>query len=182
MSKPDLSKASVEIIKDEADWDLIYKAALFTVGLSPKHKEPTSEWKKKILLSEHSPIYIGRVFFIVKDVPAFVNGHLVRHGIGTLPYIQSQREDLHPVEVTPDRNTLQNGLYVVDFEAIINISRKRLCKKASIETRYVWKLFLDELKKYEPELVELCVPNCVYRNKCPEFKTCGYFDECLRNK
>ena len=33
---------------------------------------------------------------------------------------------------------------------------------------------LDEVAKTEPELVSVCVPECVYRGFCPEFKSCGY--------
>jgi hypothetical protein len=33
---------------------------------------------------------------------------------------------------------------------------------------------LDEIKRSEPELFSVCVPDCVYRGFCPEFKCCGY--------
>ena len=62
-------------------------------------------------------------------------------------------------------------------QAIINISKKRLCKQASPETRQAWQMFLDELQEYEPELYLMCVPECVYRNGfCPEFNPCGYIN------
>ena len=39
----------------------------------------------------------------------------------------------------------------------------------------MWKEFLNELKIHEPELVSVCVPECVYRGGiCPEFKSCGW--------
>ena len=34
--------------------------------------------------------------------------------------------------------------------------------------------FCDELAKQEPELAACCVPECVYRGFCPEFKSCGF--------
>ena len=33
---------------------------------------------------------------------------------------------------------------------------------------------IDEIAAKEPELAECCVPECVYRGFCPEFKSCGY--------
>ena len=34
---------------------------------------------------------------------------------------------------------------------------------------------LRELSKTQPELVNVCVPECVYRGFCPELKSCGYY-------
>jgi hypothetical protein len=61
-------------------------------------------------------------------------------------------------------------------QALIFISRKRLCRQASPETTAAWKLVLDEVKQCEPELHSVCVPECVYRSFCPEFKSCGYVE------
>ena len=57
---------------------------------------------------------------------------------------------------------------------MIFISRKRLCRQASPETTAAWKMVLDAVKEVEPELHSVCVPECVYRGFCPEFKSCGY--------
>ena len=35
---------------------------------------------------------------------------------------------------------------------------------------------VDEIAKVEPEVASCCVPECVYRGFCPEFKSCGYVD------
>ena len=60
-------------------------------------------------------------------------------------------------------------------QAIINISRKRLCSCASVETREAWKQVLAAIKEVDPILVDKCVPECIYRGFCPEFiKSCGY--------
>ena len=55
-----------------------------------------------------------------------------------------------------------------------NISRKRLCNCASKETRDIWVMVLNELKKIDKPLYEVCVRECIYRNHCPEYKSCGY--------
>jgi hypothetical protein len=68
----------------------------------------------------------------------------------------------------------------VEHECIANaaemmfISRRRMCAQASPETREAWKMVVDELRKSEPELASCCVPECVYRGFCPEFKSCGF--------
>ena len=60
-------------------------------------------------------------------------------------------------------------------QAFINISRKRLCKCASYETRMAWEVVISMLKEFDPILAEKCVPECVYRGFCPEFdRCCGY--------
>ena len=66
-------------------------------------------------------------------------------------------------------------MFSANAQAIINISRKRLCSCASKETREAWKQVLEVLKEVDPILVEKCVPECIYRGFCPEFdKCCGY--------
>ena len=60
-------------------------------------------------------------------------------------------------------------------QAIINISRKRLCSCASKETREAWKQVVEAIRKVDPVLADKCVPECLYRGFCPEFMNpCGY--------
>lgn len=79
-----------------------------------------------------------------------------------------------------DRNALRQDELVnheceANAQAIINISRKRLCSCASPETREAWRNFLDEVvAPNEPELRSVCVKECVYRGFCPEMFPCGY--------
>lgn len=59
-------------------------------------------------------------------------------------------------------------------QSMISISRKRLCKQASVETQEAWKEMLNSIKDVEPELYAVCVADCVYRGHCYEYKSCGY--------
>jgi hypothetical protein len=61
-------------------------------------------------------------------------------------------------------------------QAVMFMSRRRLCAQASPETREAWKQVVKAVAEKEPELGECCVPECVYRGFCPEFKSCGYCD------
>lgn len=60
-------------------------------------------------------------------------------------------------------------------QALINISRKRLCNCASKETREAWKQVKEEVRKVDPVMADKMVPECIYRGFCPEFmSSCGY--------
>lgn len=63
---------------------------------------------------------------------------------------------------------------VANAQALINISRKRLCSCASVDTRIAWKELLHSIKDEEPELYNVCVCDCVYRGYCYEHTSCGY--------
>lgn len=173
-NKPDISKVKVEVKWHEDMWQTIKDATLTTIG-KDKGKYPDSKWKQEILMAEHSPIRIGHIIIKVHNAPQFVHGHLVRHNIGITPFVSTLRSDRNDYSEVPNRNTLQSATYDINFQAFINVSKKRLCNCASYETRYVWNLILEEIKHIEPELYNVCVRECVYRNGlCCEFYSCKY--------
>lgn len=164
----------VEVIDYEDAWRKVKNAAMNTVGKSVG-KYPSSEWKQKILRAEHSPIRLLEFTVRLVDIPYWVSMHLTRHKIGVEHFVSTQRTDRTGV----DRSVLPQGALVshtmrINAQALINISRKRLCAQASPETRRVWHAVLDAIWEHEPELAEVCVRECVYRGFCPEMKTCGY--------
>ena len=101
--------------------------------------------------------------------------HLVRHKIGVEHYVSTQRTDRTGVNRNklPQDNLISYTM-VADVQALITISRKRLCNCADPETKKTWQLVKDEVEKYEPELASCMVPECIYRGFCPEMKSCGY--------
>lgn len=166
----------VEVVKYEDMWQEIKNSAMFTIG-KDTGKYPNDAWKKKMLLSEHSPIRDGYFILNCYDIPSFVIGHIVRHFNGIEKYVQSLREDRADWDEVPNRNTLQNVRLRINYQAFINISRRRLCSCASKETREFWKLILDSIGEYEPILKSVCVRECVYRGFCPEQKKdCKYVE------
>ena len=150
----DLSKMRCEVKYYNDDWQKIQDSALFTI-----HKEsgkyPTEEWKKKILLAEHSPIREGNIIVNVYDVPSFVITHFCRHHNGVEKYVSTFRSDRVDYDEVPNRNTLQNMRLSLNFQAFINISRKRFCNAASYETRMVWKMIMETVKTYDVAYVVL---------------------------
>ena len=165
----------LKFLTRETSWRAVANAARTTVRLPEGEKEPSSAWKRRILLSEHSPI--RQLMFRWKwvDLKYWVSVHFVRHKHGIEHFVSTQRSDRTGV----DRDDMPQGALVehecfANAQEIIYISRKRCCAQASPETRAAWRLVLDALAESEPELRSACVPECVYRGFCPEFKPCGY--------
>lgn len=162
------------IIQKQDRWQQVKNDTMTTIGKNTG-AYPDSIWKRKLLLSEHSPIRNVIVNGKIFDIPYWVSVHFVRHKFGVDWFCSTQRTDRTGIK----RDDLAQGnlidmSFVANAQAIMNISRKRLCNCASKETRDTWKMVLDELKKTEPELVSCCVPDCVYRGKCYEMFPCGY--------
>lgn len=165
-----------ELIGTYGSWREVADAARGTVGMEDGIGEPSSKWKKQILLAEHSPIRILQVSARWIDLPSWVSVHFVRHKIGIEHWVKSQREDKTGIaRHSLPQDALVTHRFLINAQAIINISRKRLCTKAAFETREAWKLFIAELQNM-PELYSACVPECVYRGFCPEFKSCKYIN------
>lgn len=167
----------VKFLERLGSWRSVANAARTTINMEAGEGEPTSKWKRRILMSEHSPIRKLIYSWSWSDLPFWVSVHLVRHKTGAEHFVGTQRSDRTGI----DRNVIPQGAPVTHEEfdnaaAIMSTSKKRLCNQASDETIAAWKLFLDEVvQPNDPELYESCVPECVYRNGlCPEFKPCGY--------
>ena len=173
MNKADLSKVRVEVRWHQDMWQEVKNATMTTIG-KDSGKYPDSDWKRRLLMAEHSPIRIPQIIIKVYDAPQFVHGHLVRHSNGFTPFISTLRSDRADYDEVPNRYTLQSGEYIFNLQACINVSRKRCCSCASYETRFVWNKILEAIKEFEPELYHLCVKECIYRGFCPEMFSCGY--------
>jgi len=156
-------------------WGKVKRAARTTINREGEGQYPTDEWKKSILLAEHSPIRKIKFSWKWTGLKSWVSVHFVRHKIGIEHWVRTQRTDRTGV----NRDELPQGSLVeheceADAQALINISRKRLCNQASPETREAWKEVIEELKLHDPAVASVCVPECVYRGFCPEMHSCGY--------
>lgn len=165
----------VEILDYEDNWQKVKDRAMNTIG-KETGKYPTSEWKRKILRAEHSPIRELKFTIRFTDIPYWIVCHFTRHKIGVEHYVSTQRTDRTGIDRTklPQDNPVSYTM-IADAQALINISRKRLCSQASAETRQVWQMVRNEIANVgEVELAEAMVPECVYRGFCPEMRGCGY--------
>lgn len=182
----------------ETPWSRALNAARRTIGKSPLNKEPSDNWRKMVIMAEHSPIKLVEYLISFKDLRQWVGVHLLRHE-HILPFIHSQRvdrredidsltervmsiieEDVKSDESFNKRDYLFQGEpndqdFVVNAQTLINISRKRLCHCASKETREAWVAVKEAIKEFDPIMASFMVPNCIYRGRCPEMNTCGYY-------
>ncbi len=150
------------------------QCALGTMGRETE-KEPSTEWLHRILEARHSPIRELRFRFVL-EVPYWVSVHLVRHHAGFQPYVRSQRNDR---QTDYDRTKAPQDAPVtmrisLNAEALMNLANKRLCMKASPETRAVVAEMCRQVEERCPEFDGLLVPMCEYHGgKCHEMQPCG---------
>jgi thymidylate synthase ThyX len=149
-----------------------------TVGTMGKDAKtpPTSEFVRKLLAARHSPIRELVFSYVIRDIPYWVSVHLVRHHVGFQPYVQSQRNDRQSEydRTKAPQNQPVTMRVTLNAEALMNLANKRLCAKASPETREVVRQMCDLAEIVLPELHGLLVPACEYNGGvCHEIKPCG---------
>lgn len=153
------------------DWAEVRRRALVTIG-KKKADIPTRVWRESILKARHSPIRYLRFSFYI-ECPYWVSVHLCRH-IHAQPYVVSQRNDR---QNKYDRNAARQDeivcmIWDMNAEELITIANKRLCNKASEETREVVKQMCELVKESNPEFYWELVPMCVREHGCNEMKSC----------
>lgn len=165
------------IAKIATSWKRALRLARVTAGKEDTDKEPSDEWKAKMLLAEHSPIRAVEYDIDIDGVRQWVTVHLVRHHIGVEKFVHSQREDRRVLDCSRDelpQGSLNDMTISANAQALINISRKRLCRCASKETRECWAAVRNAIKEVDPIMASKMVPDCIYRGYCYELKSCGY--------
>ena len=66
----------IEITK-VTDWERVVDAARFTQRKEPLGKEPSDEFKKQMILSEHSPLRLLEFDIKMYGIPYWVSNHFV---------------------------------------------------------------------------------------------------------
>lgn len=166
----------------EEDWMECKRRALVTMGKNVT-TPPTDEWKRKILRARHSPIRYLQFSFYLKDIPSWVSVHLVRH-VHAQPYVKSQRNDRQTEydRTKAPQDSPVDMIWDVNGEELLTICNKRLCYKASKETRDVVYKMTQLVAETNPEFVPFMVPMCFHMNmSCPEFEPCGMYNVRILN-
>ena len=150
-------------------------SARTTINMDKGTKAVSDEYMYRMYKAEHSCIRLREFEIIIENIPYWVAMHFCRHHIGVEKFVSTQRTD----RTGEDRNCKSQDSPVrlqmnCNAQAMINISRKRLCNCASKETKMIWLMVLAELRKIDKPLWDCCVPECVYRGHCPEYKGCGF--------
>ena len=165
------------------NWLDIKNACRQTVSMGDSKLEPTSEWKRKLLICRHSPLRIGSVLWKSEDVPFYVMGHIVRHNVGCTPFVSTSREDRTGIPRNERKQTdFVDMQMTANIEALINISERRLCTCADPTTRKYWEAVLEAVKEYDEDIFWACVPQCVRCGSCVEpFSECNFYDNFSKN-
>ena len=158
------------------EWPKVKRSARTTISREGEGQYPSDTWKKQILLAEHSPIRKLKFSWKWTNLKSWVSVHFVRHWLGILHWVTTQRVDRTGVDrdISPQNTPVEHECEA-NAQALINISRKRLCTQASPETRQAWQEVKNEVEKNDPILASVMVKECIYRGFCPEHKRCcGY--------
>ena len=156
------------------DWKRVKNHCRTTDNKDFTENEPTDTFKKKLLISEHSPIRLLEFDWSWKSIYYWLSTEWSRHKFEK--FISSQRDD-RLVDDTPRGKKPQDAL--VNFDGYANMQnlidswRKRLCGNATPEAVELAEDFKIELHKTHPYESDVLVPNCIYRAGCPEFSCCG---------
>ena len=166
-----------ELLNIKGNWEEVVDDCRQTMDKPPLGHEPSTKFKREILMSEHTPIRDIILRWRWPGIKSWIATHFTRHH-HLEPRVTSQRNDRQskynrdeapqaaPVDITIEGNV----------QACIDMERKRLCNKAHTETRAYAKNLKRTIHEVEPEIADVFVPNCIYRGGCPEQKPCGWYD------
>ena len=173
-----------KITKVNADWTDVKNECRNTVNKEATEKEPTIDFKKKILISEHSPIRLIEIKWRWEGIKSWISVHFARHWLGWDKWISTQRNDRTGVDRDKSpQDTPVNYDGKGNAQALINVARSRLCNSAHPETRAYMEDLKESIHEFEPELSDVMQRNCIYRGGCPEFNPCPYWKNfCEKHK
>lgn len=177
----DKKEVKVNIIKWDVDWLEIKNLCRGTINMGDSKINPSDEWKKKLLIAEHSPLRHSLITVEIENIPYAIMGHLVRHSMGVTPYVSTSREDR--TGVPRDKRSQMDTVTMrmdLNIQALINISRKRLCNQADPLTRKIWSMVINEVAKYDENIAWASVPEGIHTGGCTEgFSNCRYCNNML---
>lgn len=157
------------------NWKNVKNKCRTTVNKSYSEIEATAIFRRKLLISEHSPIRLISVDWTWDNIAYWVSTEWSRHKFEK--FISTQRTDRTGVNRDEKpQGSLVNFDGYANAQNLIDVWRKRLCGQATPEAKQLALDFKRELHKVEPELADMLIPNCVYRCGCPEFTPCSYWD------
>lgn len=166
-----------------ADWKRVKNHCRTTDNKCFTEKEATDTFKKKLLISEHTPIRLIEFDWTWKSIFYWLSTEWSRHKFEK--FISTQRDD-RLIDDIPRGEKPQNALVNYDgygnMQNLIDAWRKRLCYMATPEARELAEDFKKTLHETYPLESDVLVPNCIYRAGCPEFKPCGFYAKFLQWK
>ena len=168
---------TVSVTKSDIDWLHIKSACMTTISKAAKTM-PGQEWRRKLLICEHSPIRRGTISWKWESIPYAISTHFARHHEGCEKFIGTERTDRTGVD-REERSQMNCVPMEMDanIQALINISAKRLCMCADPTTRAYWEAILEKVKEYDEDVFWACVPQCIRCGACVEpFSDCKFYE------
>ena len=172
-----MSDWKIEILRmpTEEDWKRCLLLARCTQGKFDAPNEPSLEWKRKILRSEHSPIRTLMFTIKMENIPYCNSVHFVRHKYGVEHYVQSQRKN--PERGAERQDAPVTHIMDINAQELIFMARRRLCYKADMETRLIMIAIRDKIEGADFSVWNgIFQPMCGCNEaNCREFKPCGKY-------
>lgn len=159
-----------KLLSVKGSWNEILDAARNTVSKEGLNKEPSKKFKRGILIAEHSPIRSRLFKWKWKNLPSFCATHFARHHSGFEKWISSQRNDRqnkYDRESAP-QNAPVSFIGEANTQALINMSRVRLCFSADPTTRKKMEELKKEIRQADEEIAWAMVPSCIRAFGCVE--------------
>ena len=163
-------------IKRLTDINLVQEACDVTQSKNRGAKLSIKTWGQLLKTAHgvpHSPIRAALWRIYCYDVPYYVHVHLVRHHVGCQFYVRSQRPNKGRADAV--QGELVDMIIDINANALIDMSKARLCNKADTKTCELMTLITDCYRDgcdYERCLAENMGPPCAIYNKCFEQRAC----------
>lgn len=171
-----------KVVNFNVDWFAIKDACMQTIGKEAV-AEPSSEWKRKLLICRHSPIRRSLISVKLEEIPSYVSTHFCRHSVGVTPYVSTSREDRTGVPREERKQTDMVSMQMdMNIQSLFNIMEKRLCKCSDINTIKYAKGLAEAIKEYDEDIYWACVPQCVRCGGCVEpFSNCNFYSNLMKD-
>lgn len=169
-----MEEITVEITR-RGGWDRVLNAARITENNEPlMFKEPSEAFRRRMLITEHSPLRLLTFDITIHNIPYFAAMHLVRHKVGCEWFVGTQRGD----RTGEDRNAKRQDapvtlMLAANAAALLAISRERMCDKADETTQYAWGEVIRAMFATDRLLALYMQPKCSRLGFCPERDGCG---------
>ena len=176
-------KNKTQILEFNVNWNSIKRACMRTIGKEAGDKEPSHEWKRKLLVCQHSPIRKGIVTWKWNEIEYFSMAHFARHHVGITPYVETSRSDRTNIPREERKQTDKVSMEMdANIQALIDMASRRLCNQADKTTIGYMQDLVSAIKEYDEDIAWALVPSCVRYGGCNEpFGNCTFYDNFSKN-
>ena len=176
-------KNKTQILEFNVNWNSIKRACMRTIGKEAGDKEPSHEWKRKLLVCQHSPIRKGIITWKWNEIEYFSMAHFARHHVGITPYVETSRSDRTNIPREERKQTDKVSMEMdANIQALIDMASRRLCNQADKTTIGYMQDLISAIKEYDEDIAWALVPSCVRYGGCNEpFGNCTFYDNFSKN-